>query len=173
MLRRTVVSCRYLSISTRTRCWASPCHKRTCAAITSRPERGPLVARRWQSTGSSSFPSIGDTIYALSTAQGRAGIAVIRISGPSCLGVRVNMTGFRPQVATLTVSRYIKHSAPTRHRLNQGMQPFARSWTHPARNQMSLTPKLSFFTSLRPRQSQAKTCLSCMSMVALPQSRQF
>jgi tRNA modification GTPase len=28
-----------------------------------------------------------DTIYALSTAPGRAGIAVIRISGPACLDV--------------------------------------------------------------------------------------
>ncbi|KAK4093643.1 hypothetical protein Purlil1_1977 [Purpureocillium lilacinum] len=37
--------------------------------------------------GSSTLPTIGDTIYALSTAQGRAGIAVIRISGPSCLDV--------------------------------------------------------------------------------------
>ncbi|KAG6292609.1 hypothetical protein E4U46_008441 [Claviceps purpurea] len=36
---------------------------------------------------SSSFPAIGDTIYALSTGQGRAGIAVIRISGPSCLQI--------------------------------------------------------------------------------------
>ncbi|KAG5973687.1 hypothetical protein E4U55_000331, partial [Claviceps digitariae] len=33
------------------------------------------------------FPAIGDTIYALSTAPGRAGIAVIRISGPSCLEI--------------------------------------------------------------------------------------
>lgn len=32
-------------------------------------------------------PSRHDTIYALSSAQGRAGIAVIRISGPSCLDV--------------------------------------------------------------------------------------
>lgn len=39
---------------------------------------------------SSRFPIIGDTIYALSTAQGRAGIAVIRISGPSCLEVCVS-----------------------------------------------------------------------------------
>lgn len=39
---------------------------------------------------SSGFPIIGDTIYALSTAQGRAGIAVIRISGPSCLEVCVS-----------------------------------------------------------------------------------
>lgn len=32
-------------------------------------------------------PARHDTVYALSTAQGRAGIAVIRISGPSCLDV--------------------------------------------------------------------------------------
>lgn len=32
-------------------------------------------------------PSKQDTIYALSSAQGRAGIAVIRISGPACLDV--------------------------------------------------------------------------------------
>lgn len=37
----------------------------------------------------SGLPIIDDTIYALSTAQGRAGIAVIRISGPSCLEVSV------------------------------------------------------------------------------------
>lgn len=35
----------------------------------------------------SAIPTQGDTIYALSTAQGRAGIAVVRISGPSCLDV--------------------------------------------------------------------------------------
>ncbi|GAO17855.1 hypothetical protein UVI_02011510 [Ustilaginoidea virens] len=34
-----------------------------------------------------SFPAVGDTIYALSTAHGRGGIAVIRISGPSCLQI--------------------------------------------------------------------------------------
>ncbi|PHH78140.1 hypothetical protein CDD82_3192 [Ophiocordyceps australis] len=32
-------------------------------------------------------PASDDTIYALSTAHGRAGIAVVRISGPSCLDV--------------------------------------------------------------------------------------
>lgn len=37
--------------------------------------------------GAASFPSTGDTIYALSSGAGRAGIAVIRISGPSCLSV--------------------------------------------------------------------------------------
>ncbi|KAH6955213.1 GTP-binding protein TrmE N-terminus-domain-containing protein [Fusarium avenaceum] len=35
----------------------------------------------------SRLPAVDDTIYALSTAQGRAGIAVIRISGPSCLEI--------------------------------------------------------------------------------------
>ncbi|PNY28130.1 tRNA modification GTPase MSS1, mitochondrial [Tolypocladium capitatum] len=39
------------------------------------------------SGGAASFPATGDTIYALSTAQGRAGIAVVRISGPSCLDI--------------------------------------------------------------------------------------
>lgn len=38
----------------------------------------------------SAIPTQGDTIYALSTAQGRAGIAVVRISGPSCLDVSPN-----------------------------------------------------------------------------------
>jgi hypothetical protein len=38
------------------------------------------------------FTSADDTIYALSTAQGRAGIAVIRISGPRCLDVRTPST---------------------------------------------------------------------------------
>lgn len=40
---------------------------------------------------SSSLPKIAavqdDTIYALSTAPGRAGIAIVRISGPACLDV--------------------------------------------------------------------------------------
>lgn len=33
-----------------------------------------------------------DTIYALSTAPGRAGIAVVRISGPSCLQVSTQLS---------------------------------------------------------------------------------
>ena len=31
--------------------------------------------------------SEADTIYALSSAQGKAGIAVIRVSGPACIDV--------------------------------------------------------------------------------------
>lgn len=37
-----------------------------------------------------------DTIYALSTAQGKAGIAVIRISGPSCLDVYKSLCPQKP-----------------------------------------------------------------------------
>ncbi|UNI18648.1 mitochondrial splicing system protein [Purpureocillium takamizusanense] len=61
---------------------ATRCH----AAITAGPFRAtpPRLATAGES---STLPTVGDTIYALSTAQGRAGIAVIRISGPSCLEV--------------------------------------------------------------------------------------
>lgn len=41
-------------------------------------------------------PSRSDTIYALSTAQGRAGIAVIRISGPACLDVYKSLCPQKP-----------------------------------------------------------------------------
>ena len=34
----------------------------------------------------------GDTIYALSTAPGRAGIAIVRISGPSCREVSTQLS---------------------------------------------------------------------------------
>lgn len=40
-----------------------------------------------EGTAGSGFQSFGDTIYALSTAQGKAGIAIIRVSGPSCVDV--------------------------------------------------------------------------------------
>ncbi|KPA43978.1 trna modification gtpase [Fusarium langsethiae] len=40
-----------------------------------------------ESEAVSRLPTVDDTIYALSTAQGKAGIAVIRISGPSCLEI--------------------------------------------------------------------------------------
>ncbi|KAI1415280.1 hypothetical protein F5Y13DRAFT_187383 [Hypoxylon sp. FL1857] len=46
-----------------------------------------------------------DTIYALSTAEGRAGIAVIRISGPSCKsiydGLCPNKTSLKPRYASI------------------------------------------------------------------------
>ena len=51
--------------------YRTSCHKSLYHA----PERQSL-----------SFES--DTVYAISTAAGRAGIAIVRISGPSCLDVR-------------------------------------------------------------------------------------
>ncbi|KAF5001536.1 hypothetical protein FDECE_10915, partial [Fusarium decemcellulare] len=42
------------------------------------------------------LPTGDDTIYALSTAQGRAGIAVIRISGPSCLDIYKSLCPSKP-----------------------------------------------------------------------------
>ncbi|WZH46311.1 hypothetical protein QYS62_007385 [Fusarium acuminatum] len=44
----------------------------------------------------SRLPTVDDTIYALSTAQGRAGIAVIRISGPSCLEIHKALCPLKP-----------------------------------------------------------------------------
>ena len=51
-----------------------------------------------------------DTIYALSTAQGRAAIAVIRISGAACLQVRQNHRHDKSSRSLLL--RYTKVSAP-------------------------------------------------------------
>jgi tRNA modification GTPase len=46
-------------------------------------------------SGFTSISQVSDTIYALSTAAGRAAIAVIRVSGPACLDVRLGV-GRRP-----------------------------------------------------------------------------
>ncbi|KAI9736861.1 MAG: mitochondrial splicing system protein [Claussenomyces sp. TS43310] len=46
-----------------------------------------LDIRRWNSAISTYTSSSESTIYALSTATGRAGIAIVRISGPACLEV--------------------------------------------------------------------------------------
>ncbi|HEY0301704.1 MAG TPA: tRNA uridine-5-carboxymethylaminomethyl(34) synthesis GTPase MnmE, partial [Rhizomicrobium sp.] len=42
---------------------------------------------------------MGDTIFALSSAPGRAGVAVIRVSGPNALVVQVALTGAVPPEA--------------------------------------------------------------------------
>lgn len=50
--------------------------------------------------GTSSLPPVNDTIYALSTAPGKAGIAAIRISGPSCLDVSKKPLPMHPSKLT-------------------------------------------------------------------------
>jgi hypothetical protein len=47
--------------------------------------------RKGFNSGFASASQVPDTIYALSTAAGRAAIAVIRISGPACLEVRLRI----------------------------------------------------------------------------------
>jgi hypothetical protein len=48
----------------------------------------PIIQRNISSASAIDYSSFNDeTIYAVSTAPGRAGIAIVRISGPSCLEV--------------------------------------------------------------------------------------
>lgn len=54
------------------------------------PRRTSGQARAFSSSRPSKFMLDGDsTIYALSTATGRAAIAVVRVSGPACTSVRI------------------------------------------------------------------------------------
>jgi hypothetical protein len=65
------------------------------------------------------------TIYALSTAPGRAAIAVIRISGPACLQVRISYLSIGYSKGVLTFSfllRYIVHCAPERETPSPGLR---------------------------------------------------
>jgi len=48
----------------------------------------PTIQRNFSSASAIDYSSFNDeTVYAVSTAPGRAGIAIVRISGPSCLEV--------------------------------------------------------------------------------------
>ncbi|OCT44306.1 tRNA modification GTPase MSS1, mitochondrial [Cladophialophora carrionii] len=81
-------------------------HLRACGftVVRSRGDRLPLRLQstsalhhdldRWR-TSAANHP-ISDTIYALSTAPGRAAIAVIRISGPACLDIYQLLCPRRP-----------------------------------------------------------------------------
>lgn len=83
----------------------------------------PFSHRSWHTQNSESvsgLPIIDDTIYALSTAQGRAGIAVIRISGPSCLEVSVIQIIHIQYL--IFGSRFTRHFAHQNHCQNQDMQ---------------------------------------------------
>ncbi|KIW99754.1 tRNA modification GTPase TrmE [Rhinocladiella mackenziei CBS 650.93] len=66
-----------------------PGHHRTDASSAIVPD-----LEKWRTTSISS--TVSDTIYALSTAPGRAAIAVIRISGPACLQVHRKLCPTRP-----------------------------------------------------------------------------
>lgn len=79
---QAVAACRYAPGNLRPRCvepWNS--------IVKQRHQLSRLISTDVPQSGETAFPATGDTIYALSTGAGRAGIAVIRISGPSCLDV--------------------------------------------------------------------------------------
>jgi hypothetical protein len=65
--------------------WRST-HRQLYIIRNSRPTKRSDLRESYR--GFSSIAQSPDTIYALSTAAGRAAIAVIRISGPACLDVR-------------------------------------------------------------------------------------
>jgi hypothetical protein len=84
------------------------CYPSHPAASRSTPWGGLLAAKRLPRLtyrGPNSSPTCGqrtlftassknDTIYALSTGQGKAGIAVIRVSGPLCTEVMIYINSF-------------------------------------------------------------------------------
>lgn len=82
--------------------------------------RTPGHARAFSSTRATQFMLDGDsTIYALSTAPGRAAIAVVRISGPACVPV-CDPNHFNPPNTNL--DRYTKASVQ--------IHPFPSPATH-------------------------------------------
>lgn len=66
----------------------------------------------------SSLSLNNDTIYALSSAQGRAGISVIRISGPGCKDVSPLLARISHVSVTNVQPRYTTPSVPPHHSPN-------------------------------------------------------
>jgi len=66
-----------------TRCWRLTIRKQSFLTSS-------LQLRNREADSEGGFVQ-GSTIYALSTAPGRAGIAIVRISGPSCLDVWISI----------------------------------------------------------------------------------
>ena len=78
----------------------------------------------------------GDTIAAISTAPGRGGIGIVRVSGPDCARSRAGLLGRVPQPRHAELHRFVDASGET---IDHG---------------------LALFFLLRTR-SPAKTCSSC------------
>ena len=53
---------------------------------------------------------MGDTIYALASAPGRAGVAVVRVSGPDAVAVLIALAGGRPPPRTASL-RVLRHAS--------------------------------------------------------------
>jgi hypothetical protein len=104
-----------------------------------------------------------DTIYALSTAPGRAGIAIVRISGPAC--VDVSSPSFESELSDR--SRSTKAYVLQKRSLSLDL-PLLERCTAQNRRPISSTPMPWFSTSLRPRPSRAKMSWNCIYMADLP-----
>lgn len=110
------------------------------------------------------------TIYALSTASGKAAIAIIRISGPACRQVRLETINIDATCNKFTPPRSTKRYVPRLRSQNRDMRPCAGSTPLTSRRRpppCSTRAPLSS-TSQVQTPSQARICSSCMYMEALP-----
>lgn len=82
-LRRIVISCKFNLIV----CRQAFTSEARPTVLLSRPFRSDFGKAFFHTRTETPYGFVDDTIYALSTAHGRAGIAVIRISGSACLDV--------------------------------------------------------------------------------------
>ncbi|KAK8031674.1 hypothetical protein PG990_001408 [Apiospora arundinis] len=89
LTRSTACVSAYRTVHTRSAVVTSPCGRHRVSPLTA--ERCSRQRRQYLVAGQKN-----DTIYALSTAQGTAGIAVIRVSGPSCHEVYTGLCPGRP-----------------------------------------------------------------------------
>lgn len=125
-------------------------HIRRHGLFSESARRTPGQIRGFSATRSAQFMLDGDsTIYALSTAPGRAAIAVVRVSGPACVPVcRPN----RRYLFNTKPARYTTVFAQTHPSLSLALQLSALFMTRRSlqpRTQFS-TPALSSSTSLPP-----------------------
>jgi hypothetical protein len=109
------------------------------------------------------------TIYALSTASGKAAIAVIRISGSACRQVPhiYILCSKNPQ---LTCNRFTKGSVPQLPSRSHDMRRSVNCTAHTSllrRLRFSILARSSYI-SHRPTPSPARMCSNCMSMEGQP-----
>lgn len=116
----------------------------------SRPLRDWNINRKQFHSSPSILHQEDTTIYALSTATGRAAIAVIRISGPACKQVASSPPHYlSSRLINQSTDRYTRVSAPPSRSLNPAM-PLSGNYillTFPLRHppSSSLAPSSSTF----------------------------
>lgn len=102
------------------------CPSHVCVPYQSRSPEG---SRGFSCTPPARFGLEGDsTIYALSTAAGRAAIAVVRVSGPACVEVHTSPPiDYAILMMANQFSRFTILSAPEHPFPNRALRRFARS----------------------------------------------